>query len=186
MALIAASCCCDCPVSTLPALPCPARRLLQMLQALGARIDGPQPAEFNGIKDLEVRLSLDGVLSSFGQHIQLARALQARAPLGRWLRLVCSRSLLYMLRAAAPCNQPQASRPSVACPRPVPLQLWPRVAWSPLWACSWDDVEAKVRQAIPVCDSFTRASQTLPAALLQHICPWLQSRCICRMLPPTA
>ncbi|PRW45148.1 UDP-sugar pyrophosphorylase 1 [Chlorella sorokiniana] len=47
----------------------------KMLQALGARIDGPQPAEFNGIKDLE---------------------------------------------------------------------LWPCVAWSPLWACSWDDVEAKV------------------------------------------
>lgn len=26
----------------------------QMLQVLGARVDGPQPAEFNGIKDLEV------------------------------------------------------------------------------------------------------------------------------------
>lgn len=48
-----------------------------MLQALGARVEGPMPASFAGIRG---------------------------------------------------------------------LQLWPRVAWSPLWALGWDELEEKVRR----------------------------------------
>lgn len=131
---------------------------LQMLQALGARIGGPQPAEFNGIKDLEVSSSLDGLPSSTCFTV-------------RWLSLVLQQIAPFFFRGCHPMQPNPSIPPTHRLPCHVPLQLWPRVAWSPLWACSWDDVEAKVRQTTPVCDSlwgFPRASQTLPAAFMQR------------------
>lgn len=67
-------------------------------------------------------------------------------------RLHCSLALESLqARQISICRRRMPSTRLIAHPKRLhlpcsaPLQLWPRVAWSPLWACSWDDVEAKVR-----------------------------------------
>ena len=73
---------------------------LQMLQALGARVDGPLPAQFNGLTELE---------------------------------------------------------------------LWPRVTWSPLFACCWDDLEEKVAAASVHVGSDTALVIEAPQARIRSL-----------------
>ena len=76
---------------------------LQMLAMLGAKVDPPQPVEFNGISGLE---------------------------------------------------------------------LWPRVSWSPLWAVSFDDVEAKVGWLAVAGSHSARWERVVACGPATHSRPW--------------